>query len=555
VAAKPRSSGAKESDVSEKSEKNEKRLKRPELRTILLPRGATLGELASAVIVKMTENGPYYAKRAATLFRGDRNMEIPTDRKDIFPIGFNAGAFKGPDVLDQVARHLGCDKKASLKQVLKAIMESHRGAEQLTFSAPKKVLLPPIKKPEKLRPLGDIVSHRRAHEDEFVNQALIILYGRGRRWTWKKETPPTITFADDEHDAIARFGERRDAVMIGIGGDVPGLKAMVFDEHRTEGRLENTCATDLAAQFLELDGLPNFQWLLSEVRRSDVEAGQGPLGLGQLLKVVQRYGKYDAESLLVWFEFMSEVVSAVVNSGQAFERPLDLGLALKVISRFGSLKDEARFDIVGRVIAAFEKRGEEFNEICPKEFNAKGKIEVLPDGTRLAWVTSDRYTMNAWARNQRQADVVVQHFSSGHIRVFSKPSARAQMTLLAQRVMVEEMLARGKDEDAVYRAQQAFTELCARPNDLPGGIPWYFHTGSQLGGASLLNGSDSHKSEPTKLSLERMVELVKTVIESMTTTKPPETVAVAEAPAAPDLTSALLAAAEAEPTVAANGGE
>ncbi len=352
---------------------------------------------------------------------------------------------------------------------------------------------------QKRRQLRKIIVHLKAHLDEFVACWLILRFGL-KRWYWPENELPTVLFVADADEAARKYRGRTDTVLIGIGG---GL----FDEHRADGRLAGTCATDLVANALEISRRRTLQTILEETRKADTRSGQRPFELGTLLKVAQKRRRLTPALAAELFDF--------------------------VCSRMDDYLDEAK---------------EEW-ERCPAVFEQAGRIETVR-GITVASVQSDLTAMPRWLRNERGAAIVIQRNSKGQIVIFSQKgsAATAFMAPIAREVLIQKTTRSGAGVDELARRLEAFEEIVksGRGRDLPGLSTWYFH----IEAGSLLNGSETHPHvTPTKITLDEMAVLVKTVIESMAAIKLPETVAVAEAPAAPDLTSAVLAAAE------ANGGE
>ncbi len=449
-----------------------------------------------------------------TYFVDPRAPGYDLSRSDIATIGFGGGEFDparkekpvdAKTAADLVAKFLGINKRPELRGLLKAVRESQKLVDAMELDEPSGEDLSLPENGDK-PVLTKIVTHRLAHADEFVAIAIALLYGRGRKWSWTEE--PSIVFANDEDEAIQQYGGRPDVLFVGIAGSEKDLEAEVIDEHRARGRLVRTCATKLMAQELGLH-TTSLKWLIQKVVEGDTEAGQTTMTLGNVLKVVQEYGAYDGESLNIWLDLVRRVVSAFQRSGQKFEGPLDLALIVRVVQQFGNMDDEAMENIVTRVVVAFRQRGYEFHVRCPRDFENNGKVEELAGNSRLASVTSDAYGMNAWARSQTQATVVVQRYQTGHIRLYSTPGVKREMFTVAKLILAAEMLTRNMSERDIVGAMKSFDGKCKKSNDFPGKVPWYIHTGSEHGGVTLLNGSSSHEREATVLTLEQVIDAVR----------------------------------------------
>lgn len=333
------------------------------------------------------------------------------------------------------------------------------------------------KRPE----LRKIVTHRNPHLDELAAVAAILEFGHMRRWYWKKGTEPEVEYAHNENAALAAYKDRTDVVFVGIGGGE-------FDEHRAEGRLPDTSAFKLVLQALEMAERADLEHFLKEVVRSDVEATQENLSLAQVLKVAQRYGP---------------------------------------------VKDEIAphlLYLVRVALVAYQERGHEFHKICPADFDRTGYIVELDD-LRMAVVTSDVSSMGAWARTRKDAHIVVQAYSTGHVRVFGTNHDRHPLLAdvierAARHLMAHEMRAMGQPEAAIAKAWEQFPTVCERSNDLPGYVPWYYLRATN---SALLNGSHSHEREPTRLELEGVADTIREAYEAVAKERKP--VAQAASPA------------------------
>lgn len=490
--------------------KNDNGTKKAELRTVVARKKSPLGVLAALVLIRLFGREAWFVKATNTLFVNADRIGTST-RTDIVSVGPNStfAADGEKTEADAVARHLGVHKMPSVRGLLSAIRQSVQRAASAVFTDAPAEEIPVTPVTETLRTLRLIVTHRAAHLDEMVAILEILLWGNGRLFQW--EEIPTVIFSENEKEALKEYSQRSDVYFVGIGSTGRGRKALVSDEHRTTGRLADTCAADLVAKRLKIDREPSLQWLLNEVRKSDVEAGQETLGLGQLLKVVQHYGASGEESQTFWLNFIQDVVVSFQRAGTGFNAPLDLGLALAAINAHTTRSDEHNLEAVGRVMDAYGKRALEFNVQCPREFKESGSVVELPGGLRLVTVTSDAYAMSAWARTQQGAHLVVQEHGTGHIRLYSTnhekhPLLEAVMERIARHLMVHEMRAMEKSEEDIAAAWEQFPEACESSNDLPGDVPWYY---LHADNSALLNGSLSHERSATRLTRTDVTDIVR----------------------------------------------
>lgn len=336
--------------------------------------------------------------------------------------------------------------------------EAEKGPEQAESS---------VEKPRR-PPLKYIVTHLRPHLDELVAIALINLYGQ-RRWWWPLSAPPDVRFEPSYESALAFFAKEKISLdrvaFIGIGHDE-------FDEHKVEGRLPDTCSADLVARALGINRWQNVKKILREVRLSDTEAGQGMLGLGNVLKVIQAYRKVDSESLCLCMNFVHATVEALL------------------------------------------KQGDEFHRECRMEFESNGKM-IIVKGVRIALVRTDLETMHKWLRSMRQADIVIQRHVDGHVNIFSGDKGRALMPEIAFRIGCRENLMTHSVPPSEGSAMQStYTALCeirtlGKDVELTGmARHWYYHAKA----GALHNGSSTHTDKPaTTLTLEDLEHIVNDV--------------------------------------------
>ena len=117
-----------------------------------------------------------------------------------------------------------------------------------------------------------IVAHRNPHMDELVACALLAQMNPGSE----------VKFLEDSDISVSD----RTNPLVAIVGTLGGR----FDEHKEDGRLTDTCATMLVAEYLEIKDIPEYQVLLSEVLRADTKRGQTYLELGEMVKTIHEYG-------------------------------------------------------------------------------------------------------------------------------------------------------------------------------------------------------------------------------------------------------------------------
>ena len=161
------------------------------------------------------------------------------------------------------------------------------------------------------------------------------------------------------------------------------------------------------------------------------------------------------------------------------------------------------------------KQGDEFHRVCPKEFEAHGKMVKMGD-LRVAFVRTDLESMHKWLRAMRQADIIVQRHSDGHMNIFSGPKGKPFIPEIAFYVGCREndiMHSRPPNDGDAMSA--TFATLCKIVREevdveLTGQAKhWYFHAKA----GALHNGSSTHTDKPaTTLTLEELEELVRSAV-------------------------------------------
>jgi len=155
-----------------------------------------------------------------------------------------------------------------------------------------------------------IGQHKLSHGDEILGSLLLKLHLPGARGA-------ELMF----HGNDDNLPEGPEHLHVGIGGGM-------FDEHRAEGRLPNTCSAVLVAEALEIADAPELQLVLNEALRADTTSGQQTMELAQMIKTLNSHGDQvkasDNPDLRVW-KMAARAYLAVINQQRGDEpRELDV---------------------------------------------------------------------------------------------------------------------------------------------------------------------------------------------------------------------------------------
>lgn len=314
-------------------------------------------------------------------------------------------------------------------------------------------------------------------EDVSVRKSL-----RSRGWLYP-EAPKALqgTFAaglpefkpvwsDEEADDLVEemLAEGRNAKPIGIG-----RRFGTFNDHGEVGRLRDErgnllCSAQLVCRAANVHKSAMAGFALKRINQSDVEAAEDGFGIG---KIVKRHSRYGVE----WWE---------------------------------------TFMMVYREVDLFMKESVELRYDCPKQFERNGQRYGV-NGYIVAAATSNLLTMAPFLRGDPvNADVVVVTNDNGNAYI---GHATSEQSLACHAAIVREIVLAeagkwGMDpEEAALHAKRAFTAAGAdRGMDVPGvGEVWH------MTWSTLLNGSEGHDKEPTKLTRDEILACVDRALESV----------------------------------------
>lgn len=311
-----------------------------------------------------------------------------------------------------------------------------------------------------------IVTHVMPHLDEIAAIWLWILFHHGEetfelieRGELRLRDVVRLVFVTERTDGFdsrtPEECEQNGIFLVGVGGGR-------FDEHPNgdEGRKENECATTLVAKALGLDEDPTLWYILDYVRRTDLKGGRQPLDLISLVEKRNRRRPGDPE---------------------------------KVIERTIEDLEDVRFQQIGFMASVKEN-------IETEIFKTRNGREV-----KLAVIRSDSVEASRYARSKSGggADITIQLRSSGNVQIcLNQKGGRGianSLDDLTVRVRLEEQKIQG-----VVTENRRHILVGEKVEGLK---EWYYHPSKVL----LLNGSETAPNvPPTRIPLERLIELVKT---------------------------------------------
>ena len=302
-----------------------------------------------------------------------------------------------------------------------------------------------------------IVTHARPHLDEIVAIWLLRKFGEVRY--------PGIGTANIDYwsnggttpdGRSASAYEKEGALLIGVGGGR-------FDEHPGVGveRKKSQCAATLVARDLGVIEDPALDMILDTVAQNDLKGHGNPLDLANLALVM--YGQMSHEQVIAW-----------VTDGL-----------------------EARY----------AERTKFFGQAA-KEFAEKAMVEdiVRPSGkVKLAVIESDDDQVAKFAKTKDgcNAAVTVQKRSSGNVQIMTNKKFGIKLYDVVKAIRYEEQVEAGKIVTSDWKALESEGKVAGAEN-------WFFHEEGQM----LLNGSLTVTDMlPTRISLEKIVELIKIGLE------------------------------------------
>lgn len=356
----------------------------------------------------------------------------------------------------------------------------------------------------------NIVTHHRPHLDEMYAIWLLRMFGKS---LFPNVENAILVFLKKELEHT--YG---DDLYVGIGFGQ-------FDEHRPNGRLENTCAAILVAEHLQIPSSPAMTNLLSDVLYCDTSnVNIGEVRLANLIKTMHRvkggkdeFGTYKYAGVafhgivfgqrklwfdirVTWKEFVKERniptdtkawsnVNRFIN--ESYGRQNSHITELACIA--GCLDDDVR---IPWLTETFEMLMEDALEYCRvveylKKHNYSIDID-MPWGLEPACLNVCDSELISKALNCESAGkpaIAVIQRSSGHIQIFSDSKRKIDLTDFAAMVRMAEYTKRSGSVFSFESARGEGTkELCE---------VWH-----QPNKNTLLNGSLSHPGvEPSILSL------------------------------------------------------
>lgn len=364
--------------------------------------------------------------------------------------------------------------------------------------------------------------HYRPHIDEIYAYFLLLLFG-------DKFFPgirsAKLIFIKDGH--VPSWMKPLEYVALGFGGGR-------FDEHATattERKKKATCTT-LVAEFLGVSQLPEVAYTLEHVYRNDMTGR----GTGQDLMAGIR-------TLYSYFENPSEgdqvlVINWVVNGLQVlYDLIKDYSLDSEVAKKLENIKAPLqlpfiefamrKMQISEDAILSWKNILEEpmteekkLFDLAVEEFAASGKTSFInrKNGKKLklAVVVSDNPRMKRYLTSKKfGADIVVLKNSKGNVSIFSQ-LYRGEDIVSALRV--EER--KGDPKAIQVGFSQLRAETCGSA-DCPSDQIWYHQllftekkndvttvVDRRRGGSNIFNGSLTKEVPPTKLGLEKIVDIV-----------------------------------------------
>ncbi len=310
-----------------------------------------------------------------------------------------------------------------------------------------------------MQPINRIVTHVSPHLDEIFAIWLLRRYGE-EQFPGVAEAPIVYWTAGMESRTWGDYWNSG-TLLIGVGGGP-------FDEHPGDGeaRKKNKTATSLVAEYLGLAEVEAFMQLMQYVVKNDLQGSKNAFELGRMVTMLHNEHPDDPQRVIDW-------TTTVID---------------------GHLKSRLRL---------FSETIEEYAKV---EF-----IQLRNRGRRckLAVITSDNDQIPSFALSKRGglAEVVIVAKSSGNVVIMSRPDSKVILKDVAKVLRIEEHLASGSSEPLPR------WDVLAEEGTLPLVPEWHYFKA----GESLFNGSKTHPDvPPTRLGLDRIVELVKLALNTST---------------------------------------
>lgn len=229
-----------------------------------------------------------------------------------------------------------------------------------------------------------------------------------------------------------------------------------FDHHPASEYPED-CAATLIAKYLEIDDDPALEKILRFVVNNDLKGQSHPFGLAYIIKLMHSCHPDKPEMVISWATKALEV------------------------------KYHEQFSFFSQAREDYEKRTE-ISEV------------VLTNGKvfKIATATTDNENFSKYARFCGAA-VVIQRKTSGNVQIHTNNRLGLTLYDVSQMIRLEEAKVKGVVINEDWK-------ILSFDGKIKGAEEWYFHHKMQ----ALLNGSlTAPNVPPTKISLEKIVELVK----------------------------------------------
>jgi hypothetical protein len=360
------------------------------------------------------------------------------------------------------------------------------------------------------------VTHVRPHQDELF--ALWQLSRFGNRIYIGANTAKVVFIKKD----WGRYP--KDVILVGIGyGN--------YDEHRSWGRIANTCAATLVARDLRLE--ERLEGTLKEVLRCDTKNGVSPTQLANLIKAKHRVNNganqhgtlrwaYDAFDAIVfgtwdesfdicvaWNEFLdaggdkheAHIVERVKNHVLGTSDRLN-HLVTEMASIAGMMKPDMRS---AWLATAFDVllRDAELYEQALREVNETGRIVEIETGKNpepVCVITTDNeHATSAFSERAGLASMLITRNSVGHTGIFISPRSQLPIKYLTAMIRMAEY---GSRTGRLLPANGADTDGTLKE------CPQWHLANSRM----LLNGSLTHPEvEASALSLDEIIDIVSSV--------------------------------------------
>jgi len=239
-----------------------------------------------------------------------------------------------------------------------------------------------------------------------------------------------------------------------------GVLGGEFDEHPNGASkpAERLCCMELVARSLGVDQRQELAQLLKTVHLADVEGKAQPTDLYNLVKLLNREYPDDPERVIAW-TFLALAVK--------YSEQLDFVLSLEAV-------ETARRILVGP---------------------ADNTIRVMVfESDRGAVMKASQYY-----DQRKQPDVVVQRKTDGHTMIWTRAASKIDLSHVAAQLRQAEASERG-----IWPPLHPTAEGMAEPDNT-----WYYSTRGEM----VLNGSNTAEVEPTRLTLDQVLDCLRRGLE------------------------------------------